>query len=159
VRGEGISYHHHGFDDVQQCPVGSVSVQAWRPGESRAQSQAVRRRARGRRGGEQEGGEEHVLPFYRGICACAEHVRIRAVPAMRAARLDKSDLACPRTTLCASAFLQVVVAASFQRPARDDNGNVETKPVCSGLLQWLTVQVETSDKWHSSGVGIGTGTV
>jgi len=26
----GISYHHHGFVDVQRCPVGSVSVQAWR---------------------------------------------------------------------------------------------------------------------------------
>ena len=75
-----------------------------------------------------------MLPFYRGICACAEHVHIHAVPAMRAARLDKSVLACPRATLCASAFLQVVVAVSFQRPARDDNGNVETKPVCSGLL-------------------------
>jgi len=56
---------------------------------------------------------------------------------MRAARLDKSVLACPRATLCASAFLQVVVAVSFQRPARDGNGNVETKPVCSGLLHPL----------------------
>jgi len=26
--GERISYHHHGFDDVHRCPVGSVSVQA-----------------------------------------------------------------------------------------------------------------------------------
>jgi len=34
---ERISYHHHGFNDVQRCPVGSVSVQAWSPGESRAQ--------------------------------------------------------------------------------------------------------------------------
>jgi len=76
-----------------------------------------------------------MLPFYRGISACAEHVRIRAVPAMCAALLDKSILARPRPTLCASAFLQVVVAASFQRPGRDDNGNVETKPFCSGLLQ------------------------
>jgi len=88
-----------------------------------------------RRGGEQEREEEHVLPFYRGICACAEHVRVRAVPAMRAACLDKSFLACPCATLCASAFLQVIVAVSFQRPARDDNGNVEKKTVCSGLLQ------------------------
>jgi len=88
-----------------------------------------------RLGGEQESGEEHVLPFYMDICACAEHVRIRAVPAMRAARLDKSVLACPHASLCTSAFLQVVVAVSFQRPARDDNGNVETKPVCSDLLQ------------------------
>jgi len=47
-RGE-ISYHHHRFDDVQRCPVGSVSVQAWRP--QRGQSPASRRR-----GGEQEGG-------------------------------------------------------------------------------------------------------
>jgi len=78
-----------------------------------------------------------VLPFYRGICACAEHVRIRAVPAMCAACLDKSVLARPRASLCASAFLQVVVAVSFQRSARDDNDNVETKPVCSGLLQWV----------------------
>jgi len=37
VQGERISYHHHGFDDVQRCPVGSVSVQAWSPGKSRAQ--------------------------------------------------------------------------------------------------------------------------
>jgi len=102
------------------------------PARAEPSSEAARRRARGRRGGEQEGSEEHVLPFYRGICACAEHVCIHAVPAMRAARLDKSVLARPRTTLCTSAFLQVVVAVSFQRPARD--GNVETKPVCSGLL-------------------------
>jgi len=125
--GEEISYHHHGFDDVQRCPFGSVSVQVWRPW--RGWSPAARWQ-----GGEQEGNEEHVLPFYRGICACAEHVHIRAVPAMRAARLDKSVLARPRASLCASAFLQVVVAVSFQRPARDDNGNVETKPVCSYLL-------------------------
>jgi len=58
VQGERISYHHHGFDDVQQCPVGSVSVQAWSPGKSRAQQpsgeeeskRVVRRRARGRQG-------------------------------------------------------------------------------------------------------------
>jgi len=25
--------------------------------------------------------------------------------------------------------------------------------------QWLNVQVEISDEWHSSGVGIGTGAV
>jgi len=37
-------------------------------------------------------------------------------------------------------FLQVVVAVSFQRPARDDNGNVETKPVCSGLLQLVNAK-------------------
>ena len=54
---------------------------------------------------------------------------------MRAARLDKSALARQLATLCASTFLQVIVAVSFQRPARDDNGNVETKPVCSSLLQ------------------------
>jgi len=56
--GERISYHRHGFDDVQRCPVGSVSVQAWSPGESRAQppggeeesKRAARRRARERRG-------------------------------------------------------------------------------------------------------------
>jgi len=102
-------------------------VQAWRPwqGWSPAATQ---------RGAEQESGEEHVLPFYRGICACAEHVRIHAVPAMSVARLDKSNLACPRATLCTSAFLQVVLAVSFQRPAKDDNGNVETKPICSGFL-------------------------
>ena len=76
-----------------------------------------------------------MLPFYRGICACAEHVCIHAVPAMRAAHLDKSVFACPRATLCASAFLQVVVAASFPRPARDGNSDVKTKPVCSGLLR------------------------
>jgi len=132
--GERISYHHHGFDDVQRCPVGSVSVQAWSPGESRAQqpggeeeTKRAARRARGQ--------EEHVLPFYRGIFACAEHVCIRAVPAMCVARLDKSVFARPRATLCASAFLQVVVAASFQRPPRDGNSDVETKPVCSGVLQ------------------------
>ena len=76
-----------------------------------------------------------MLPFYRGICACAERVRVRAVPAMRAACLDKSVLASPRASLCASAFLQVLVMF-FQRPGRDDNGNVETKPVCSGLLHY-----------------------
>ena len=75
-----------------------------------------------------------MLPFYRGICACAEHVRIRAVPAMRAAHLDKSVLARPCASLCASAFLWVVVVVSFRRPVRDDDGNVEKKPVCSGLL-------------------------
>jgi len=48
VRGERISYHHHGFDDVQRCPGGSVSVQAWRP--RRGRSPAARRRARGLRG-------------------------------------------------------------------------------------------------------------
>ena len=56
--GERISYHHHGFDDIQRCPVGSVSVQAWSPGESRAQQpggeqeskRPARRRARERRG-------------------------------------------------------------------------------------------------------------
>jgi len=86
------------------------------------------------RGGEEESKrerEEHVLPFYRGICACTDHVHVRA---MRAARLDKYVLARSRATLCASTFLQVVVAVSFQKPARDDNGNVETKPVCSSLL-------------------------
>jgi len=102
-RGDGISYHHHGFDDVQRCPVGSVSVQAWRP--RRGQSPAARQR-----GGEKEGSEEHVLLFYRGICACAEHVHICAVPAMRAAHLDKSALTHPRATVCESAFLQVIVA-------------------------------------------------
>jgi len=55
--GERISYHHHGFDDVQLRPVGSVSVQAWSPGESIAQqpgseeeSKRVARRARGQWG-------------------------------------------------------------------------------------------------------------
>jgi len=36
-----------------------------------------------------------VLPFYRGICACTEHVHISAVPAICAARLDKSALVSP----------------------------------------------------------------
>jgi len=45
--GGGISYHHHGFDDVQRCPVCSVSVQAWSP--RRGRSPAARWR-----GGEQE---------------------------------------------------------------------------------------------------------
>jgi len=140
VRGEGISYHHQGFDNVQRCPIDSVSVKAWRP--RRGRSPAARRR-----GGEQEGGKDHVLPFYRGICACAEHVRIRAVPAMRAACLDKSVLAHPRATLCTSALLQVVVAVSFQRPARDDNGNVETKPVCSGVLHVGNITAVNSHKF------------
>jgi len=91
-----------------------------------------------------------VLPFYRDICACADHVCISAVPAMRAARLDKSVFAHPRATLCASAFLQVVVAASFQRPARDGNSNVETKPVCSGLLQYQSRNFITSGFFSSS---------
>jgi len=108
------------------------------PARVEPSSDAARSRARGWRGGEQEGGEEHVLPLYRGICACAERLRIRVVPAMRDAHLDKSVLAHPRATLCASAFLQVIVAVSFQRPARDDNGNVETKPVCSSLQQMVT---------------------
>jgi len=116
---------------IQQCPAmsGRLSLCAG------VELQQGRSPAARRQGGEQEGGEDHVLPFYRGICACAEHVHICAVPAMRAARLNKSILARPCATLCASAFLQVVVAVSFQRSARDDNGNVETKPVCSGLLQ------------------------
>jgi len=71
-----------------------------------------------RRGGEQEGSEERVLPFHRGICAHAEHVRVRAVCAMRAARLDKSALASPRATLCASTFLQVIVAAFLKARKR-----------------------------------------
>jgi len=95
------------------------------PGEG---SKAARRRAR-----DKESSEEHVLLFYRGICACAEHVPICAFPAIRAVRLDKSALASPRATLCTSAFLQVIVAV-FQRPGRDDNGNVETKPACSAIL-------------------------
>jgi len=132
VRGYGISYHHHGFDDVQSA---QSLCRRGGPGESGARQ----------RGEEQEREEEHVLPFYRGICACAEHVQVRAVRAIRAARLDKSILARPCATLCASAFLQVIVAVSFQRPARDDNGNVETKTAYSGLLHhyylrgpWLT---------------------
>jgi len=36
VGGGGISHHHHGFDDVQQCQVGSGSVQAWRPRRGRS---------------------------------------------------------------------------------------------------------------------------
>jgi len=52
-RGERICYHHHGFDDVQRCPVGSVSVQAWRPGKSRAQ---------------QPGGEEESKRAARTTC-------------------------------------------------------------------------------------------
>jgi len=54
---------------------------------------------------------------------------------MCAARLDKSALAHPRATLRASAFLQVVVVGFFQRPLRDDIGNVNTKPVRSSFLQ------------------------
>jgi len=107
VWGDGISYHYNGFHDVQRCPIGSVSVQACRP--RRGRSPAARQR-----GGEQEAGEEHVLPLYRGICACAEHVHVHAVHAMHAACLDKSALARPHATPCASAFLQVVVAVSFR---------------------------------------------
>ena len=55
-----------------------------------------------------------MLPFCRGICSCAENVRVRAVHAIRAARLDKSALARPCATLCASAFLQVVVVCFFR---------------------------------------------
>ena len=62
---------------------------------------------------------------------------------MRAARLDKSALASPRTIPHSSAFLQVVVAV-FWRPGRDDNGNVETKPVRSGLLHTVLFK-ETSN--------------
>ena len=75
------------------------------------------------RGGDQhQGGEEEskrerparsmccpIIP-YRGICTCAEHVHVRAVHAMRSALLEKSTLASPHATLCASASLQVVVA-------------------------------------------------
>ena len=74
------------------------------PGEGGTQQQGDEE------GSKRESCEEHVLTFYRGICACAEHVRVRAVRAMHAARLDKSAFARPRATLCASAFLQVVVA-------------------------------------------------
>jgi len=56
-------------------------------------------------GGKQEGSEEHVLSFYRGICPCA----ISPVRAIHAARLDKSTLASLRASPCVSAFLQVVM--------------------------------------------------
>jgi len=81
-----------------------------------------------RRGGPGEGGtqrrgagqekassKDHVLPFYRGIHAGAEHVRISAVRAMRAALLDKSALASPRATLCTSAFLQIIVFSKARK--------------------------------------------
>jgi len=103
---------------IRRCPVGSVSVQAWRP----------------RRGGEQEreSSQEHVLPFYRGICACTEHVHIRAVQAMRAARLGKSALARPGAAVCTSALLQVVVAV-FSR------GQEETTMAMSRQNQFVVV--------------------
>jgi len=61
------------------------------PARVEPSSEAARSRAR-----ERESSKEHVLPF----CACAEHVRVHAVPAMRAAHLDKSALACPQASLC-----------------------------------------------------------
>ena len=101
--GGGIGYHHHRFDSVQRCPVGSVSVQERK--SQRGWGQAARRWVR-----EQESSKEHVLLFYSGICPCSEHVHIRAVRAICAAHLDKSCLAGPRATPRASAFLQVIVA-------------------------------------------------
>ena len=89
------------------------------------------------RGREQEGSEENVLAFYRGICTCAGHVHVRAVRAMRAAHLDKSALASP-CLLCAQALSCRLECWFFQRPGRDDNSNVETKTICSGLLHTLT---------------------
>ena len=82
------------------------------PARAEPSGEAERRRE------ERESTQEHVLPFYRGICACAEHVCVRAVHALRAARLDKSTLARPRATLCASPFLQVVVAVFSQTRKR-----------------------------------------
>ena len=59
--GGEISHHHHGFDDVQRCPFGSVSVQAWRP--RRGRSPAARWQ-----GGEQEGSEEESKRATRTMC-------------------------------------------------------------------------------------------
>jgi len=94
------------------------------PGEGRGQQ----------RGGEQEreSSQEHVLPFYRGICACAEHVHIRVVRAMCAARLGKSALARPGAAVCASAFLQVLVAVFFR-------GQEETTMAMSRQNQFVVV--------------------
>jgi len=95
---------------TRRCPAmpGRLSLCAGVEAPARAEpsSEAARRRAR-------ESSEEHVLPFYRAICPCAEHVCVRAVRAIRAACLDKSSLAGPCATLCASAFLQVVVVVFF----------------------------------------------
>jgi len=99
VQGGGIGYPHHRFGNVQRCPVGSVSMQAWRFWQG--QSLVARQR-----GGEQDSSEAHVLSFCRGICPCA----VRAVHAIHAARLDKSSLAGPLASPCTSAFLQAVVA-------------------------------------------------
>jgi len=94
-----LAYHHYRFGNVQRCSVGSASVQAWRP--QRGRGLAAMWRAR-----EQEGSEEHVLSFYRGICSCTVH----AVRVIRAARLDKSSFASPHTSPCTRAFLQIIVA-------------------------------------------------
>jgi len=103
---------------IRRCPAmsGQLSLCAGVEAPVRAEpsSKAARRRARAR-----EGSEEHVLPFYRGICTCAEHVCIRAVRAMRAARLDKSALASPCTTLYVSAFQVIVVVFSQARKRRE----------------------------------------
>jgi len=103
----------------------------WRPRQGR--SPAARRR-----GGEQEAGKEHVLPFYRGICAYTEHFHVRAVRAMHVACLDKSAVAGPCATLCAQALSCRSLWRFFRRSGRGDNGNVETKPVCSSLLHTYT---------------------
>ena len=81
------------------------------PARAEPSNDAARRRAR-----ESERSEEHLLPFYRGIRACTEQMRVHAVRAMHAARLNKSALAC--ATLCASVFLQVVVAVFSEASKR-----------------------------------------
>ena len=71
-----------------------------------------RRRSSGEDGVQQQGSEEErkreerVLSFYTGICPCA----VRAVRAVCASRLDKSSLAGPCASPCASTFVQVVVS-------------------------------------------------
>ena len=58
---------------------------------------------------EKETSKDHVLPFYGVLCTCTEHVRVCAVCAVHAARLDKSFLAGPQASLLASALLLIVV--------------------------------------------------
>ena len=77
---------------------------------TRSGSKAARRRARGL--------EDHVLPFHRGLCPCAELVRVSAIHAICAARLAKSSLGGPHATPRASAFLQVVVAVFLEARKR-----------------------------------------
>ena len=109
---------------VQRCPVSSVSVQAWKPWRGR--SPAARRQGEQ----ERESSEEHVLPFYRVMCACAEYVRVcpRTCSSCHACCPLRQVRSCPSTRYSVRKRFPAGRCGSFFR------GNVETKLVHSDLL-------------------------